>query len=66
MLVTEFGMIVFLIPNIRVFVLVSIIALQLFLLSYLGLPFSTVIVESSGQPENASFSMLVTEFGIVI
>jgi hypothetical protein len=39
----EFGIIVFLHPKIKVFVSVSIMALQLFLLSYLVLPSSTVI-----------------------
>ena len=48
------GIIVFLKPAIRVFVSVSIIALQLFLLSYLGLFTSTLIEVSPEQPKASS------------
>ena len=63
---TEFGIIVFLQPAIRVFVAVSIIALQLFLLSYLVLPSSIIIDVKPEQPEKAEPPILVTELGIVI
>ena len=51
MLVTLLGMVVVLQPAIRVFVEDSIIALQLFLESYLGLPSSTFNDVRSLQPE---------------
>ena len=49
MLVTEFGIIVFLQPAISVFDAVSIIALQLLRESYLLFPDDTVILERLGQ-----------------
>ena len=48
-LVMLLGMIVFWQPLINVFVFVSIIALQLSRLSYIGLPFSTKIDIKAGQ-----------------
>ena len=55
MFVTELGITVFLHPAINVLEFVSIIALQSFLLSYLGLSFSTIIEVRPGQKENAPF-----------
>ena len=66
MLVTEFGITVFLHPTINVLEFVSIIALQLFLLSYFLLPFSTVILVSLAHEKNALSPTLVTDPGIVI
>ena len=65
MLVTEFGITVFLHPTINVFVFVFIIALQLSRESYFVFPDSTSIVVRLEQPENAQPPMLVTEFGMV-
>ena len=45
-LVTELGIVVFLHPAINLLVFVSIIALQLSLLSYFEFPFSTVIASA--------------------
>jgi len=66
MVVTLLGIVVFLQPTIRVFVSVSIMALQLSLESYFELPVSTVMEASPGHCENASFPMEVTPLGIVI
>lgn len=66
MLVMELGITVFLQPAIRVFVAVSIMALQLFLLSYFALPSSTEIDVKPEQLPKASFAILVTELGMVI
>ena len=67
MLVTELGMTELLQPTIRVLLLVSIIQLQLFLLSKVGLSSATTIDVSPWlQFQKASFPMLVTELGIVI
>ena len=65
MLVTELGITEFLQPKARVLLLVSIIQLQLFLLSKVGLSSATTIDVSPVQPEKASCSMLVTELPIV-
>ena len=65
MLVTEFGITVFIHPTINVFVFVSIIALQLPRESYFGFPESTSIVVRPEQYQNASLPMLVTELGMV-
>ena len=53
MLVTELGIVVFLHPNSNLLFAVSIIALQLFLLSYFVLPLSTFIFVKPVQYENA-------------
>ena len=53
MLVTLSGITVFLQPDISLFVAVSIIALQLFLLSYTVLFSSTTILVKPVQPSNA-------------
>ena len=66
MLVTLLGMFVFEQPLSKVLVSVSIIALQLFRLSYTLFPFSTVIKVKLLQPENAELPMLVTLLGMVI
>ncbi len=60
MLVTLLGIVVVLQPAIRVFVADSIIALQLSLESYLGLPSSTIINVRPLQPRKADSPMLVT------
>ena len=65
-LVTEFGIVVFLHPAINLLVFVSIIALQLSLLSYFVFPFSTVIEVRSGQFSKALFPILATELGMVM
>ena len=65
MLLIELGIIVFLHPAIKVFVDVSTIALQLFLLSYTLFPASTIIVWRSRQPLKGEPSIFVTDFGIV-
>ena len=62
--VTVFGMLVFLIPQINVFVDVSIIALQLFRLSNMGLLSATVIDMRSGQLEKLPPPMYLTSCGI--
>ena len=64
-LVTLLGMVVFLQPTTRVFVAVSIIALQFSRLSYVLLPLSTTIAERAEQPSKALFPILVTLLGIV-
>ena len=66
MFVTEFGIIVFLHPKNKVFVFVSIIALQLSRESYFVFPDSTFIDVRPEQAWKAKYPMLVTEFGIVI
>lgn len=69
MLVTLLGMVIEVgeeQPFIRVLVAVSIIALQLSRLSYIGLPSSTVILVNEVQPPNTASPMLVTLFGIKI
>ena len=66
MLVTLLGIMVFLHPAIRVFVAVSIIALQLSRLSYTLFFWSTIKVSRLLQYSNAPFPMLVTLFGIVM
>ena len=65
MFVTEFGIIVFLHPKNKVFVFVSIIALQLSRESYFVFPDSTSIDVRPEQPEKAGLLMLVTELGMV-
>ena len=65
-LVTEFGIIEFIHPVIKVLDFVSIMALQLFLLSYLLFPSSMIIEVRPEQAENAPVPIFVTEFGIVI
>ena len=64
--VTELGMVVFWQPTINRSVLVSTMALQFSLLSYVGLFASTVMEVSPLHPEKAEFPMDVTELGIVI
>ena len=65
MLVTLFGIVVFLQPAIKVFDAISIIALQLLRESYFVFPVSTFIdVRPSHQPKTA-MPMLVTLFGMV-
>ena len=66
MVVIVLGIIVFLHPATRVLVAVSTIALQLSRLSYIGLPFSTMIVPNDGHPDSTPASMFVTPLGIVI
>ena len=66
MLVTELGIVVFSQPFIKVFVAVSMRALQLSRESYVVLPASTLIDVSPEQPLNAKLPMLVTELPIVI
>ena len=66
MLVTLLGMIVFWQPAINVFVVVSIIALQLLRLSYFVFPFSTTMEVTLLQPEKAYCPMLVTLLGMVM
>ena len=66
MLVTLLGMTVPWQPAINVFVAVSIIALQLFRLSYFVLPFSTTMEVKLLQPAKAPFPMLVTLLGMVM
>ena len=63
--VTELGIIVLLHPLISSFVSVSISALQLFLESYFGFPFSTVIIVNPLQPLKALLLIYVTDFGIL-
>ena len=65
MLVTLLGIVVVLQPAIRVFVDDSIIALQLFLESYLGLPSSTFNDVRPLQFRKADSPMLVTLLGMV-
>ena len=65
-LVTEFGIIVFPHPTINVLDLVSMIALQLFLLSYFAFPGSTFIELRFGHFLKKPIPIFVTEFGIVI
>ena len=62
--VTELGMVVFLQPASKVFVAVSIIALQLSLESYLELPLSTTIDSKLVQPLNIKLPIEVTELGM--
>ena len=59
-LVTVTGMSVLLQPAINEFVSVSIIALQLFLLSYFLFPFSTTIDWNPEQPPKAASPILVS------
>ena len=63
--VTELGMVVFLQPASKVFVVVSIIALQLSLESYLELPLSTTIDSKPLQNAKAAVPIEVTELGMV-
>ena len=65
-LVMLFGIIVFLQPQINVLDFVSIMALLLFLLSYIAFPSSTIIELRALQFANSSFPMFVTLFGIAI
>ena len=58
-------MIVFWQPAINVFVVVSIIALQLLRLSYFVFPFSTTMEVKLQQEEKALSPMLVTLLGMV-
>jgi len=62
--VTELGMVVFLHPAMRVLVAVSIIALQLFLLSYWEFSGSTWIDDRSEHPSNAHIPIDVTDLGM--
>ena len=64
MLVTLLGIVVSLHPAIKVFVLVSIIALQLSLESYIALSSATTMEVKLGQPLKAPPLMLVTLLGI--
>ena len=66
MFFTELGTVVFLHPVCKVLYRVSMIALQLFLLSYLGLSSSTFIEVRLEQPEKTASPIFVTDFGIVI
>jgi hypothetical protein len=66
MLVTSLGITVFLHPEINLLDFVSIIALQLFLLSYIGLFFSTTIEVRAVLPDNRASPILVTLLGIVM
>ena len=61
---TELGMMVLLQPIISVLVAVSTIALQLLRESYFVFPLSTIRLSSPVQPENDSFPIEVTDFGI--
>jgi len=65
MLVTLTGIVVFLQPETRVFVAVSIMALQLFLLSYTELLTSIEMDVRPEQCPKALTPMLVTLLGIV-
>ena len=65
-IVTLFGMDVFLQPVIRVLVSVSIIALQLLRESYFKFPASTTIEVKLLHPPNGLSPILVTLLGIVI
>ena len=62
--VMQLGMVVFLQPASKVFVAVSIIALQLSLESYLELPLSTTIDSKLVQPLNIKLPIEVTELGM--
>ena len=64
--VTVFGIFVLLNPIFKVFVAVSITALQLSLLSYVELPSSTTIDSKLVQPLNTVFSILCTSAGMVM
>ena len=64
--VTELGMIVFLHPEIKSFVLVWIRALQLFLESYTGFSVSTTICSNPEQQSNGLIPIEVTELGIMM
>ena len=64
--VTLSGMIVCEQPCINVLVVVSIIALQLSRLSYLGLPSATMILFNALQPTKALSPISVTFAGIII
>ena len=64
--VTLSGIIVEAQPKINLLVEVSIIALQLFLESYIVFPSSTLIVVKDVQPEKALFPIEVTLSGITI
>lgn len=66
MLVTVLGMTVLRQPEINVLVAVSMIALQLSLLSYTGLPLSTVMFRRNEQELKTPVPMLVTELGMVM
>ena len=66
MLVTLFGIVVFLHPTINALSSFFIIALQLSLESNTAFLGSTIIVLKSLQAPNAFFPMLVTFFGIVM
>ena len=66
MLVTPLGIIVVLHPAIKVFDVVSIIALQFSLESYFVFPCATVIEVRPEQFRNATLPMLVTLLGIVM
>lgn len=60
------GTTVFLQPTAKVFVAVSITALQLSLLSKTVFSLSTVMLSNAGQSAKANQPMLVTLFGILI
>ena len=66
MLVTLFGITVFIHPESNVLDFVSMIALQLFLLSYFLFPCSTFIDWRLGQYFKIVAPISVTDFGIVI
>ena len=63
--VTEFGIIVFMQPAIRVLLSVSIIALQLSRESYFVLLLSITIDDKSRQKENIYLPIEFTELGMV-
>ena len=65
MQVTVLGMAVFLNPHTKVFDSVSIIALELFLLSYFLFPFSTITDVRLEQSRKTLHAILVTLLGIV-
>ena len=62
---TELGMVLLLQPCMRVFVAVSIMALQPLRLSYTVLPFSTTIDVNSLHPAKALKLIAMIELGIV-
>ena len=64
-LATVFGMMVFSHPEIKLLVLVSMRALQLFLESKNKFPSSTVRLARFIQPANGYFPIVFTDLGIV-
>ena len=63
--VTVFGMTLLLQPNIKVLLLVSMMALQLSLLSKTGLSVDTIMETREEQLPNALLPIVVTVWGIV-